>query len=114
MDNRTAKYLEDILIAITEIESFFETIPKMYDEFERNILLRRGIERNVEIIGEAVNKILKNEPTISITNARKIVDTRNLVIHAYDSLTLDIIWGIVINHLPKLKMEVQELLKIAR
>jgi len=54
---------------------------------------------------------LKADNTISITNARKIVDTRNYVIHGYDTLTADILWSIVINHLPLLKNEIEELLK---
>ena len=112
MDEKVKKYLEDILIAINEIDIFFETLPKRYDEFCNNLLLRRGIERNIEIIGEAMNHILKNYGTISITNARKIVDTRNYVIHGYDSLTVDILWSIVVNHLPLLKTEVEELLKL--
>jgi uncharacterized protein with HEPN domain len=111
MEDRVNKYLEDILIAIDEIESFFETTPKKYDEFVNNLLLRRGIERNIEIIGEAMNRILKSGSSISITNARKIVDTRNYVIHGYDTLTADILWSIAINHLPLLKTEVEELLK---
>jgi len=111
MDDKVKKYLEDILIAINEIDTFFEILPKQYNEFCRNLLLRRGIERNIEIIGEAMSRILKSDNTISITNARKIVDTRNYVIHGYDSLTADILWSIVVNHLPLLKTEVQDLLK---
>jgi uncharacterized protein with HEPN domain len=111
MEDRVKKYLEDILIAIEEIDAYFETLPKRYDELLNNILLRRAIERNIEIIGEAMSRILKSEGTIAITNARKIVDTRNYVIHGYDSLTVDILWSIVFNHLPLLKAEVQDLLK---
>jgi uncharacterized protein with HEPN domain len=61
-------------------------------------------------MGEAMNQILKLEPNIPITSARKIVDTRNFVIHAYDSLKPDILWGIVINHLPILRQEVETIL----
>ena len=111
MDEFVKKHLEDILIAIDEIDIFFETLPKRYDIFVNNLLLRRGIERNIEIIGEAMNRILKADNTISITNARKIVDTRNYVIHGYDTLTADILWSIVVNHLPLLKNEIEELLK---
>lgn len=110
MDNRSKKWLEDIIIAIDEIDIFFETLPKRYETFVDNLLLRRGIERNIEIIGEAMSQILKEEPTVSITNARKIVDTRNYVIHGYDSLTTDILWSIVVNHLPILKKEIEGLL----
>ena len=111
MDERINKWLEDILIAIEEIDTFFKTLPKKYDTFINNLLLRRAIERNIGIIGEAMNNILKVDDTVLITNARKIVDTRNYVIHGYDSLTVDILWSIVVNHLPLLKNEVKELLK---
>ena len=57
-----------------------------------------------------MNQVLKINPDISITAARKVVDTRNFVIHAYGSLKPDILWGIVINHLPLLKKEVSILL----
>ena len=61
MDDKVKKYLEDILIAIDEIDIFFESLPKQYDEFCSNLLLRRGIERNIEIIGEAMSRILKSD-----------------------------------------------------
>jgi uncharacterized protein with HEPN domain len=109
MEDRVKKYLEDILIAIEETDVYFETLPKRYDELLNNMLLRRAIERNIEIIGEAMSRILKSE--VAITHACKIVDTRNYVIHGYDSLTVDILWSIVVNHLPLLKAEVQDLLK---
>lgn len=77
----------------------------------QDICLKRAIERDIEIIGEAMNRILKEDRNIAITNSRKIVDARNYIIHGYDSLSADILWSIVINHLPKLKEEVQVLLK---
>ena len=57
-----------------------------------------------------MNKVLKLMPEIPITAARKVVGTRNYVIHAYDSLRPDILWNIVVNHLPLLKEEVTALL----
>lgn len=110
MDNNVEKYLGDVLNAINEIEYFLESRPREYATFCNDLLFRRGVERNIEIMGEAMNQALKINPTLAITNARKIVDTRNFVIHAYDSLREDILWAIVINHLPKLKSEVQVLL----
>jgi uncharacterized protein with HEPN domain len=53
---------------------------------------------------------MAKDATIEITKARKIVDTRNRIIHGYDSVSDEIVWGIVINHLPILQKEVQELL----
>ncbi|MBD5327134.1 MAG: DUF86 domain-containing protein [Bacteroides sp.] len=111
MDRRLGKYLSDILSSILEIESFMADRPKEYATFCDDTLFRRGVERNIEIMGEAMNRVLKINPEIQITAARKIVDTRNFVIHAYDSLKPDILWGIVINHLPLLKSEVEVLLK---
>ncbi|MDC2706735.1 DUF86 domain-containing protein [Bacteroides ovatus] len=59
MDDLTKKHLQDILTAIEEVESFFGNAPKVYDDFYSNLCLRRAIERNIEIIGEAMNRILK-------------------------------------------------------
>lgn len=110
MDDLIKKHLQDILTAIEEIESFFGDKPKLFDDFYNNLCLRRAIERNIEIIGEAMNRILKTDRNIAITNSRKIVDARNYIIHGYDSLSADILWSMVINHLPKLKNEVVALL----
>lgn len=71
---------------------------------------RKAIERNIEIIGEAVNRILKVKPEIQIANSRKIVDTRNRFIHGYDAVSEDIIWAIVTNDLKKLRQEISNLL----
>lgn len=87
-----------------------ENRPKEYATFCNDLLFRRGVERNIEIMGEAMNQALKINPELPVTSARKIVDTRNFVIHAYDSLKPDILWGIVINHMPILKVEVAALL----
>ncbi|HJC95339.1 MAG TPA: DUF86 domain-containing protein [Candidatus Phocaeicola gallinarum] len=110
MDDLIKKHLQDILTAIQEIESFFGDKPKLFDDFYSDLCLRRAIERDIEIIGEAMNRILKTDRNIAITNSRKIVDARNYIIHGYDSLSADILWSMVINHLPKLKKEVISLL----
>lgn len=110
MDRKIRKYLADILASIIEIESFMAERPKEYATFCNDTLFRRGVERNMEIMGEAMNNVLKIDPNIAITSSRKIVDTRNFIIHAYDSFKPDILWGIVINHIPLLKREVETLL----
>lgn len=110
MDRKIRKYLADILASIIEIESFMAERPKEYATFCNDTLFRRGVECNMEIMGEALNNVLKIDPNIAITSSRKIVDTRNFIIHAYDSLKPDILWGIVINHIPLLKREVETLL----
>lgn len=103
MDSRIAKYVEDMLSAIDEIEMAENKYGRNYEVFLNDIIFRRFVERNIEILGEAMNRILKIDPDVRVSSARKIVDTRNYVIHAYDSLKPDILWAIVINHIPKLK-----------
>jgi len=110
MDEYIEKHLTDILISINEIESYFTKGNMRYDNFAKDTLRQRAVERNIEIIGEAVNRILKIDPTFELSNARAIVNTRNKVIHGYDNITSVFLWGLVINHIPSLKNEVDYLL----
>jgi uncharacterized protein with HEPN domain len=73
--------------------------------------LRRGIERELEIIGEATNRILKIDPNVAISDSRRIVDLRNWVIHGYDKVDDVIIWGILSRDIPLLKKQVNKLIK---
>jgi len=108
MDEKILKSLYDIKIAIDEIDSFLSNEEKSFENYSKNTLLKRGIERNLEIIGEAVNRILKQDPDYTITNAIKIIGLRNQIIHAYDSISDENIWSIVINHIPNLKQEIEQ------
>jgi len=110
MDIDIKTWLYDILNAIIEIESFFSDTPKDFLEYQNDLKTRRAVERNVEIVGEAMTRILSKDSSIQLSNSRKIVDTRNRIIHGYDSVSDDIIWGIIINHLPLLKSEIEKLL----
>lgn len=110
MEDEVKKYLQDILSATDEITMFFDGKEMRFTEFETNMMLRRAVERNIEIIGEAMNRVLKADSSIAITNARKIVDARNYIIHGYDRLSTDILWSIVVNHIPLLRSEVFGLL----
>jgi uncharacterized protein with HEPN domain len=110
MDNEIKSRFYDILNAIMEIDSFFSDMPKEFTSYQNDLRTRRAVERNIEIIGEALSRILKEDETILISNARKIVDTRNRIIHGYDSVSDDVIWGIVIKHLPILQSEIEFLL----
>jgi uncharacterized protein with HEPN domain len=110
MDKEVKTWLKDIEQAISEINSFIPEI-KNFKDFQKDIKTKRAVERNIEIIGEAMTRILKADPNIKITDTRKIVDTRNRIIHGYDSVSEDILWGIIIRNLPTLDKEVKELLK---
>lgn len=110
MDIEIKSWLYDILNAVNEIESFFTDIPKEFSAYQNDVKTKRAVERNIEIIGEAMSRILQADNPPIFTDSRKIVDTRNRIIHGYDSVSDDIIWGIVIKHLPLLKQEIEALL----
>ena len=110
MDEKHQKWLYDIKVSIQEIEGFLKEHGKTFGIYKNNLLLKKAIERNLEIIGEAVNLIIKEDPNIKIDNAKSIIGLRNFIIHSYDNITDETIWAIVINHLPKLKTDVLKLL----
>ena len=112
MDEQVEKWLFDIRMAIDEINSFFDNEKKDFFSFKQNTMRKRAIERNLEIIGEAMNRILAKEPDIPITDARKIVRLRNYVIHSYDNISHENIWAIVINHLPILQKDIDKLISV--
>lgn len=74
-------------------------------------MLRRAIEREFEIIGEAMSRIEKQDPTVNITAKKLIISMRNRVIHGYDKIDNEIIWGTIVRYLPTLKIEIENLLK---
>lgn len=76
-------------MAIDEIDGYFEDEERDFIEYQKNTMLKRAVERDLEIIGEAVNRILKRDENYSskITNAKSIVGLRNQVIHAYDGIS---------------------------
>ena len=109
MQREIKKYLFDIKESINSIEDFLGTTLSLHDYLE-NKLLRRAIEREIEIIGEAVNNILKIDPHINISDSRRIVDLRNWIIHGYNSVDNKIIWGVISKDIPKLKKQVEILI----
>ena len=110
MNPELSKYLTDIIIAIEDIESFVLRNGRQYEIFLNDKMFRMAVEREIGIIGEALNQALKIDSNLPITDARKIVGTRNYVIHAYDSLRPDMLWAIVIKDLPILKEEITTIL----
>jgi uncharacterized protein with HEPN domain len=110
MTTEEKKLLTDIIIGISSIDDHLEG-RRVLEEYVKNKTKRRAVERELEIIGEAVNKLLKISPSIEISFARQIVDLRNKVIHAYDNVNDIVVWSVVMNHLPKLKSEVEFLMQ---
>lgn len=109
MSQRMKKYLYDIKVSIDSIDGYLGD-QKVFEDYQNNKLVRRAVERELEIIGEALNNLLKSNPAINIRDARKIVDLRNWVIHGYDKVDDVIVWGILTRNLPILKNDIEELL----
>ena len=112
MQEEIKVWLEDIDRAIEEINTFLPE-KRVFSIFQQDLKTKRAIERNIEIIGEAMNRILSVNADIVISHSRKIVDTRNRIIHGYDSVSDDVIWLIAIRYIPILKEDVVKLMKDA-
>ncbi len=110
MDDYSRKYLMDVLKACEEVDSFFPE-KRIFADFANDRLRQRAVERNVEIMGEAINQLRKHDPGLALENAHAIVATRNRVIHSYDNVTPEFLWSLVINHIPKLHADVLKLLE---
>lgn len=110
MDIELKVWLQDIITAINEIDSFFADRPRVFEAFKQDIKTKRAVERNLEIIGEAVSRVLRKDSSLLISNSKKIIGTRNRIIHGYDNISDEMIWSIVINHLPILKEEINQML----
>ena len=108
MQEEIKVWLSDILNAIEEINSFLPS-ERIFADFQEDLKTKRAVERNIGIIGEAMNRILKASPEITISHSRRIVDTRNRIIHD-DSVSDDVLWSIIIRHLPLLQNEILDLL----
>jgi uncharacterized protein with HEPN domain len=108
MESDIKLWLADIKRSIIEIYNFLP-VERDFLVFQKDLKTRKAVERNLEIIGEALSRILRINPDINITNARRIVNTRNRIIHGYDTVSEEIIWAIVIKELPKLEKEIDQL-----
>jgi len=104
------KLLKDILISINNIDEIKKQF-KGFDEYKKSITFRSAIERQLAIIGEAMVQLKNLKSKIEVINSKQIITLRNRLVHAYDSINDEIIWGILIRHIPELKKEVKELLK---
>lgn len=109
MPRDARKILFDVLTSITAIEDF--TTAKTIDDYRVNRMLRSAVEREYEIIGEAVRRLEVDFEDIfrRITDGRKMIDFRNLLIHGYDSVSDEIVWSIISNNLGILKNEARAL-----
>lgn len=110
MTEKGLKYLSDILRAVELIEEFTFSVAD-FDEYVGDQKTQSAVERQLGIIGEAVNKFEIIHPESSLENSRKIVGFRNRLIHAYDAVDPSMIWTIIKRYLPPLKEEIIQKMK---
>ena len=109
MDKRIYKYLYDIKESIHSIYDFLGE-KRDFKIYLSNKMMRRAVEREFEIIGEAMNRIVKIDSSINISSKSNIIAMRNRVIHGYDKIDDEIVWGTIVRHLPTLLNEIKTLI----
>ena len=107
----TLKYLYDIAEACRLLDQF--TSGKTIAEYASDALLRSAVERQFEIIGEALRLAIREEPELAglISDSSRIIAFRNRLIHGYAAILNDVVWGVLETNLPTLQREVEALLK---
>ena len=110
MRRRVLKLLEDVCGAADSIQGY--TAGKTETDYLMNKQLRRSCEREFEIIGEALRRLDSEFPALAgkITDARKIIDFRNVLAHGYDAVSDDQVWVIVTAYLPSLIADARNLI----
>lgn len=108
------KYLFDIQRAADRIARFCEG--KRFEHYRVDELLRSAVERQFEIIGEALSRLAKDDPGVAekIPDHRRIIAFRNILIHGYATVDDKIVWGVVEGHLPALRKAVEPCSAIPR
>lgn len=110
VDEYILKHLQDVLDAINDVEKCFAGFPKRFDLFEKDMMRICVVERKAEIMGEAINRIRKKDPTFEIPNGKEVINTRNRIIHGYDSVETEFLWGLVVRHIPELKKDIERII----
>lgn len=103
------KFILDIESVIQELELVVELNSRDYSKFVSNFMAVRTVERDLEIIGEAVRKIILIDPTLTISSSKHIIGLRNMIVHAYDSIDPTTLWKILIKDLPILKDDIHRI-----
>lgn len=104
--NKVLKYILDIESVINELEVVITIHERDYSKFSSNFMAVRTVERDLEIIGEAVRKITLLNPTLEISGSKHIIGLRNMIVHAYDSIEPTTLWKIMIKDIPILKDDI--------
>lgn len=109
MTEKSRKYLFDIILAIELIEEFTVDVND-FNKYDSDRKTQSAVERQLAIVGEALNQFRKLEPGVQIDNDKQIIAFRNRLVHAYDSLDNSMIWLILKKHIEPLKIEISNLI----
>jgi uncharacterized protein with HEPN domain len=113
MDNRAKKLLFDVIQSGRSIREW--CAGRTFSDYERERQFRKAVEREFEVIGEALNRLTQADPATAgrIGDLNRIVGFRNGIIHGYDAVDDATVWGVAESHLPRLLEEVEQLLREA-
>lgn len=111
MDDGAKKHLHDILEACKLIERFVGD--KTLTGYQSDPMLRSAVERQFQIIGEALQQLIREYPSTakSISDYRSIINFRNILVHGYDMVDDEVVWGVIEQSLPILHREVDSLMR---
>jgi uncharacterized protein with HEPN domain len=110
MSDEVRKNLFDVLEAAEEIAAFTRNMD--FQTYRDSTVTQRAVERDFEIIGEALNRIKRIDETVleAVSEHHRIIGFRNILIHGYDMVDARIVWSAIEDHLPVLISEIQKLL----
>jgi len=110
MNDEIRKNLIDVLQSGEETQRFTQDMD--FKTYQNNPITQRAVERNFEIIGEALNRIKRIDDKFlaGVSEHNRIIGFRNILIHGYDIVDEMIVWKAVKDHLPVLLKEIQMLL----
>lgn len=105
------KYLYDISLAVELLVSFTEG--RTLADYEQDPMVRSAVERQFEIVGEALAQLARLDEAVAgrISEHRRIISFRNILIHGYAQVDHRIVWDVVESKLPVLRQEVAALLE---
>jgi len=109
MPHSRDKLIADLLIACGDIMDFCKG--RSYTAFTTDRLLQAAVEREVEILGEALNRLCQSDPEWlghTVPEYRRIIGLRNIIAHGYDVVDYDILWDVATNHVPPLRERLEQ------
>lgn len=109
MNEDIRKFLKDIQFSIEGIYFHLDGITD-FKVYQSKFTTKRAVERELGIIGEAVNRILKSDQYFPLPHAKQIISFRNRVIHGYDSIDDNLVWKIIVVDIPELQSEIKKLM----